>query len=713
MKSFKHILLVSFFAALAMTSCITVVEVETVTVSQSSALLLVGDHVQLYASVLPSNAVKKDITWASSNHHVATVNESGMVEAVARGMCEITAMAGGVIGKCSVTVKDVTAQSITLSAESLQLGVGRSETLTATVIPDNAVDKTITWSSENDGIATVDESGKVTAVGQGETNIIAQCGIATAKCKVSVSIIPVKSFRLDKLTMDLFIGETATLEAIVTPKDASYSGVFWQIEQLMDIISLTPGDDGTALITALYPGVAGVQGYIINSTGGWETTEWCMIKVTGIDAESIALSDDQLEMGVGDSKQLTATVSPDNVTDKTIQWSSSSTDVATVSSSGLVRAVGLGTTTIYATCSGKTARCSVTVSDTEGLCFEAVETGNIDVTNSQNRALKYSFDGIKWKSETRSSFSVRLEKGQKLYFSGNTSRYLGYLRFFCSAKCYVSGNIMSLISPNYKDITSIGESALLDLFSGNYNIDIHPEKDLLLPATQLGSLCYEGMFRNCISMTQAPVLPATTIPERAYQYMFEGCSGLKNAPELPATTVGQHSYYGMFKGCTGLTQAPTLPAITISSYCYAYMFEGCTNLIDVPGELPATALKEQCYYGMFKNCTSLASAPKLPAVNLATRCYYVMFEGCSSLTKAPDLPALKINDYSRCYSGMFYNCSRLNYIKAMFTDSPNQTNNWVYGVASSGTFVKNSAATWTETGPHGIPSGWTVVTADK
>ena len=90
-----------------------------------------------------------------------------------------------------------------------------------------------------------------------------------------------------------------------------------------------------------------------------------------------------------------------------------------------------------------------------------------------------------------------------------------------------------------------------------------------------------------------------------------------------------------------------------------------------------------------------------------------MFRYCTSLTTAPELPALTLVNY--CYRSMFEGCSNLNYIKAMFTTTPGntETNLWVRGVASTGTFVKNSAATWTTTGNNGVPTGWTVQTASE
>ena len=97
-------------------------------------------------------------------------------------------------------------------------------------------------------------------------------------------------------------------------------------------------------------------------------------------------------------------------------------------------------------------------------------------------------------------------------------------------------------------------------------------------------------------------------------------------------------------------------------------------------------------------------------MSLVADCYNSMFFGCTSLTKAPDLPATTLA--ADCYNYMFSGCSKLNYVKALFTDNTASgcTTNWLNGVASSGTFVKNAAATWNVVGASGVPEGWTVQT---
>ena len=230
----------------------------------------------------------------------------------------------------------------------------------------------------------------------------------------------------------------------------------------------------------------------------------------------------------------------------------------------------------------------------------------------------------------------------------------------------------------------------------------------VLPATTLDKECYAAMFQGCTALTQAPALPATTLVDNCYQWMFFSCTSLTTAPELPATTLANNCYQWMFYNCTSLTQAPALPATTLANSCYYGMFYGCASLTTAQTTLPATTLVNSCYYAMFYNCTSLTTTPELPATTLANSCYYAMFYNCTALTTTPELPATTLVD--NCYVWMFGTCTKLNYVKAMFTTDPTTgtyLTNWLSNVAETGTFVKNSAATWTNE-QAGIPTGWTV-----
>lgn len=179
-----------------------------------------------------------------------------------------------------------------------------------------------------------------------------------------------------------------------------------------------------------------------------------------------------------------------------------------------------------------------------------------------------------------------------------------------------------------------------------------------------------------------------------------------SALDIPANT----TFEGCFQDNGYLISANELllPATGLTVNCYHAMFQGCNNMTHGPAILPATTLSESCYYWMFMGCLSLTSVPELPATTLANYCYAGMFTDCWSLTTAPELPASTLEE--ECYGNMFDGCSGLTYIKCLATDiSASQcTYNWVSGVSSSGTFVKDASMSSWPSGVSGIPNNWTV-----
>ena len=224
-----------------------------------------------------------------------------------------------------------------------------------------------------------------------------------------------------------------------------------------------------------------------------------------------------------------------------------------------------------------------------------------------------------------------------------------------------------------------------------------------------GSGCY-GMFEGCKNLTTFPTtLPAMTVKGSGYNRMFLGCAKMTTAPTLPATTLAGSSYTSMFMNCTSLKNVQSnLPATKIYTYTYEGMFAGCSSLETAPS-LSITEMEGNynCW-SMFSNCKKLVNVPDLPNVAVLTqRCYQFMFSGCTSLEKAPLLPSETLAAGS--YFKMFNGCTKLNYVKCLATDisASGCTEEWLSGVASEGTFVKDPATTW-GTGTSGIPSGWTI-----
>ena len=170
------------------------VAVSGITLNNSTLSLTTGQNFTLQAMLSPSNATNKEVTWESSDAGVAAVSKDGVVTAKKAGKATIVAKAADESGKyasCVVTVteekKEVT--GVTLNKSSLNLGVGGSEVLSATVLPADATNKQVTWLSSTPSVATVSQSGVVTGVKEGTTQIsvITAEGSKTAICSVTVS----------------------------------------------------------------------------------------------------------------------------------------------------------------------------------------------------------------------------------------------------------------------------------------------------------------------------------------------------------------------------------------------------------------------------------------------------------------------------------------------------------------------------------------------
>jgi uncharacterized protein YjdB len=164
------------------------IPVSSVELDRSSLSLTKGSEYTLNATVKPDDATDKTVSWRSSNTSVATVDSNGKIKAIAGGSSTITATAGGVSAKCSVTVS-VPVTSVSLNKTSLNLMVGDTETLSATIYPSDATNKNVTWKSSNTSVATV-QSGKVSAVGVGTAQITATTNNGSKKATCTVTVTP-------------------------------------------------------------------------------------------------------------------------------------------------------------------------------------------------------------------------------------------------------------------------------------------------------------------------------------------------------------------------------------------------------------------------------------------------------------------------------------------------------------------------------------------
>lgn len=276
-------------------------------------------------------------------------------------------------------IQTIPVESITVDPTNLTLTMTETETatLTAKVLPEDATNPTVTWSSSNPDVATVDGEGHVTAVAAGTATITVTTtdGGKTATCTVTVKekVYPVETVTLDKEALVLFVGEAAVaLTATISPDNATNKNVTWTSS---DPNVATVDENGN--VTAVAVGTASIT---VKTEDGNKTDE-CAVTVKAHVA-SVSLDKTTLEMFVGgEPVSLTATVSPENASDKSVTWASSAPAVATVENGTITPvAAGSATITVTTTDGEKTATCTVTVKDviTYSLAIDPAENAEVN-----------------------------------------------------------------------------------------------------------------------------------------------------------------------------------------------------------------------------------------------------------------------------------------------------------------------------------------------
>ena len=241
----------------------------------------------------------------------------------------------------------VPVDSVELNKESVGMLVGDEITLTETVYPVDATNKAVTWRTGNSSIATV-ENGVVKAVSEGVTSIIVitEDGSFTAVCSVYVSSaeIPVTGVSFVKDSMVLVEGESEVLKVTIEPKDATNQKVEFESSDY-NIANV----DANGKVTAIGKGTAIIT--VTTADGAKQASILVEVQPKGeaaIPVQGITATDSNVNMVVGDAKQLTYTITPANATNQTVQWETNNSDVVTVTN-GILKAVGTGTAKVRAT----------------------------------------------------------------------------------------------------------------------------------------------------------------------------------------------------------------------------------------------------------------------------------------------------------------------------------------------------------------------------
>ena len=349
------------------------------------------------AKILPENTANKKVIWKSSDTSIATANPStGVIKAVSNGTCKITATTtdGTNLSASMDIIVDIKAKSVALDKTSMQITSKNSiNKLVATVTPSQASQK-VAWSSSNGKIATVDSKGRVKAVSNGKCKIIATTTDGTnrtASCDVTVDIKFVTGISFDFNSYTITnVNQTPVFRPNITPSDAEDKNVRWsssntKVATVSSSGVIKAAGNGTCKITA-------------TTTDGTNLSASFNITVN-IKATKITLDKTKIELTTGkETEKITSSIEP-SIANKAVKYTSSNTSIATVSSDGVVTAVGSGTCKITAaTTDGSkvTASCDVTVDikttgmklDKTNYTFNKAETIKINPVITPSKASK-------------------------------------------------------------------------------------------------------------------------------------------------------------------------------------------------------------------------------------------------------------------------------------------------------------------------------------
>jgi len=349
---------------------------KTIKLNKSTATLGVKETVQLTAEVTPAS--NEAIKWTTSNKKVATVDK-GLVTTHQTGAAIIKAsLSDGSSATAIIEVTDdnVSVKEVRVNVEALNVEIGQTVMINASVEPSNATDKSLIWKSDDEGIATVSSGGAVVGKKEGTTTITVTSNNGKHEASVKVTVInyDVTDIKLNTAPITLTAGGSHQLSFTLSPNNAKANTVTW-----------TTSNQGVATINggtikAVNPGTARITATLKNGMSVSVDVTVKAVVVANIEVASVDITVKNKVLYKGDSYQFAVTINPSNATNKAVTWSSSNTAVATVTGNGMVKGVGAGTTNITVrTVNGKVSTVSLTVIEDNA----TVEVTHISTSSDQ------------------------------------------------------------------------------------------------------------------------------------------------------------------------------------------------------------------------------------------------------------------------------------------------------------------------------------------
>jgi len=395
----------------------------------------------------------------------------------------LPALAALLATSCVDNPAEVAVTGVKLSDKEIELIEGQTHNLTATVLPDNATNKNVTWTSLVPDVATVGDDGTVVAMAMGASTITVRTvdGGFTADCAVIVKmrVIPVESISLNYDKIGINEGSEVYLSATVLPANATNKNVKWSASP-ENVLSV----DGSGHVTGLIPG----EGYVTATTedGGFTATCHIIVNPVIVNAERVTLDKETLELTEGETAVLTATVLPENTTDKTLEWRTSDENVATVDQEGKVTAIDSGKAWITASCGVIEASCEVTVKKVE-VTDLTIEPTSVTLTEGETIQLSASISPadadqtVEWASIHPAIATVDMNSGLVTAVSEGETRIYARSKYFTNVQAYCEVKVTP--DPSLKGISlsssvmtlQVGESKTLSVsfnppYAANKNV---------------------------------------------------------------------------------------------------------------------------------------------------------------------------------------------------------------------------------------------------
>lgn len=326
-----------------------------ISLNKSTLSLNKGETATITASKVPVDATDSTpITFSSSNEAIATVDEKGVVTAVSNGETTITATCGAFTATCKVTVENLLTG---LKIDKTLVTIDKDQTIQLNVQKepiDTSNTDAIVWKSSDEKIATVDENGLVTGIGNGKTTIIASCGSFEVTCEVTV-LVHIESIQITNGDITLYKGQSEDLNVNFNPTDFSDSRtLIWSTDN-EDVVLLSNGT-----VTAKNVGTATITAETVN---GKKSS--IIVTVPEVKADTLTLNKNITTIEKGENETLIATILPENTTDDTtIVWTVDNEDIINVDENGTVTAIAPGTAVVTAKSGNLEDTCTVTVNST-------------------------------------------------------------------------------------------------------------------------------------------------------------------------------------------------------------------------------------------------------------------------------------------------------------------------------------------------------------